>query len=364
MTTWARRELGPAALALGVALALRTVERAMASEERISLGPIDEGEFVDVRGYPEWVAVRGDDRRKPVLLMLNGGPGVPTAPSEPVVREWEKDFTLVLWDQPGGGATQLKALADGKGEGEFTIDRYVRDALAVAQWAARRLGKRQIALFGISFGTILGLEMIRRRPDLFFAYLGTAQVVGGPGNLMGYQMALTAARKRGDTKAIADLERVGPPPYGRFEDFLTRQTYTNPPGLPPSPADAAATAEMTKRLAAPPTPGAHYLAPVAPPAGYNWWEAFLATQRKTFQEVFAWDAQRLGRVFKVPVFVVQGEDDLNAPTPAARAWFDQIEAPAKAFEIIPGASHNTLAFHDVLLKILEQRVLPIASRRT
>ena len=52
------------------------------------------------------------------------------------------------------------------------------------------------------------------------------------------------------------------------------------------------------------------------------------------------------------------EDDLNTPTQTAREYFDDIKAPKKAFEVIPGASHNTIIFHNELLALLKKDVLP------
>ena len=54
---------------------------------------------------------------------------------------------------------------------------------------------------------------------------------------------------------------------------------------------------------------------------------------------------------KIPVFIFQGEYDFNTLAATARKYFDDITAPKKAFAIIPGASHNTLPFHDELLRL-------------
>jgi pimeloyl-ACP methyl ester carboxylesterase len=201
--------------------------------------------------------------------------------------------------------------------------------------------------------------MIQRQPDLFAAYVGASQAVSGPeGAKLGYELALKAARKRGDAVAVAALEQVGPPPYARFEDFLVRQTYTNPPGLPPTLQEAAAISAQAKALSAPPAPDAHYIARGLPP--YDFMKVFMETQRATFTETFRWQARDYGFTFKVPIFVYQGDHDLNTPISLARAWFDQVRAPTKAFEVIPGAGHNTLAFSDQILALLDKEVRPLA----
>lgn len=323
---------------------------------------IDEGMFIDINGVQQWITIRGRDLRNPVMLWLQGGPGIGASFLAPVFADWERDFTMVLWDQPGGGATDLKNAE--AGPGPLTIPRFTRDGIAVAEFVRKHLKVRKLVLFGISWGTLLGIEMVKQRPDLFSAYVGTAQVVSGArGSRLGYDLALQGARERQDKTAIAALERIGPPPYAKFEDFLVRQTYTNPPGQPASPAEKAATAAIGKLLSAPTPPDAHYVAYRTIPASYNGGKAFLDTQRAMFGESWRWEARDLGLTFKVPVFIFQGENDLNTPTPLAREYFDEIRAPKKAFALIPGASHNTVPFHAELLKLLQVHVLPAVGRR-
>ncbi|HEY9216787.1 MAG TPA: alpha/beta fold hydrolase [Phenylobacterium sp.] len=316
---------------------------------------IDEGLFVEINGLEQWITIRGRDAANPVLLILHGGPGFPMSFMAPALADWEKDYTLVQWDQPAGGATYAKTPT---AQGPLTIERFVRDGLTVAEYVAARFPRRPIVLMGTSWGSLLGLTMIHRRPELFRAYVGAGQVVSGPdGHRLGYELGLTAARARGDAAAIAALEKVGPPPYARFEDFLVRQTYTNPPGLPPTPKEAAATAELGRKLAAPVPADARYVARGLPQP--NFMEVFMATQRQTFAEVATWEARALGLDFKVPVLVIQGDHDLNTPLPLVRDWLDKIHAPHKALEVIEGAGHNVFAFEAELHSLLNKHVRPL-----
>ena len=79
--------------------------------------PIFEGGFVDVGGEPHWVAIRGQDRRNPVLLVLHG-PGGALSPLAPLFEPWERNFTVAHWDQPGAGATFAR-----NGEASLSLQR-------------------------------------------------------------------------------------------------------------------------------------------------------------------------------------------------------------------------------------------------
>lgn len=313
---------------------------------------IDEGAFIEINGQEQWVSARGRDRRNPVLLILHGGPGFPISQWAPLLEPWEEHFTIVQWDQPGGGATYQRNSAD---QGPLTIERYRRDGLAVAEWARDHLGARKIVLMGQSWGTVLGLEMVRARPDLFSAYVGTAQASAGFADPRTYEIVLEAARARGDAAAVAALEGVGPPPYATFEQFLTRQQFANLP----APRETAQRAAMGHLYA--PAPAEARYTPHLPP--YDFIGVFMATQRAMFAEMQAYDLRRsVGTRFEVPIFIFQGDSDLNTPAPLARAYFDEIRAPQKEFVLLEGVGHDTLVFAPELLALLNAHVRPVAVR--
>lgn len=317
---------------------------------------IDEGRFVSINGVEQWIAMRGADARNPILLFLQGGPGIGAAFMAPAFAAWERDFTIVYWDQPGGGFTDMRNPGN---PGAQTLDRYTRDAIAVAEYALQRLGQHKLIVFGNSWGTQLGAELIHRRPDLASAYVGVAQAVGRRGWQRGYDLAIDAARARGDANAVAALEQAGPPPYATLDRFMVRQTYANPPGIPATDAENAAGAAFAQAIFAPPPAGASWIAPIAPPPGYDYGAVFMRTVNAMLPVWQDMEIRDYGRDYAMPVFVFQGEVDINTPAELAREWIAEINAPAKAFELIPGASHNAMPFHDHILTLLRRHVLPV-----
>jgi pimeloyl-ACP methyl ester carboxylesterase len=325
-----------------------------------SVESIDEGMFVAINGLEQWIAIRGDDKSNPVLLWVHGGPGGGGGSfAMPMFREWERDYTVVQWDQPGAGATFAK---NGEaGLKNLTIDRITDDGIAVAEYLQQRLGVDKILLMGISWGSIIGLEMAHRQPDVFSAYVGTAQHASGPrGRRLGYDLALAAARERNDTTGIAALERIGPPPYSRVEDFTVRQRYAL--GFPRTRAEAAAQAEFVKIVSAPAPADARYVARDLPEVT-DAAKAFYSILAATLDETGQWEARALGVKFDLPVFVFHGENDINTPASLAMEYCKEIEAPVKACELIPDAGHNTLAFGGDLLRLLNEHVRPVVSAR-
>ena len=109
-----------------------------------------------------------------MILFVHGGPGDSMVPFAQLYRPWEKYFTVVQWDQRGAGKTFGR---NGTDEAPMTMDRMVRDGIEVAEYLRAHLHKDKVILLAHSFGTVLGIQMVKRRPDLFAAYVGTGQVV-------------------------------------------------------------------------------------------------------------------------------------------------------------------------------------------
>src|SRR5271167_1978710 len=96
----------------------------------------------------------------------------------------------------------------------MTVDRMTKDGIELAEYLRKRLGKDKIVVVAHSFGTILGLGMVRARPELFYAYVGTGQVADEIKNYSAaYDALLQKAQAAGNQQAIDELKRVGPPPY-------------------------------------------------------------------------------------------------------------------------------------------------------
>src|SRR5882762_8894706 len=106
-----------------------------------ALGPVDEEMFVRIGGIDQWITIKGDDRNNPVVLFLHGGPGAAMSPfADAMLGGWEKNFTLVQWDQRGAGRTYGKSgplIAP-----TMTIERMVQDGIEVAGYLAKHLNKK------------------------------------------------------------------------------------------------------------------------------------------------------------------------------------------------------------------------------
>jgi proline iminopeptidase len=314
---------------------------------------IDEGEFVPINGVEQWIAIRGTTPENPVVLMLPG-PGVAFSPLAPFFSSWERDYTLVHWDQPGAAATFGRN--GDAGTGPLTIDRLASDGIAVTEWVVQRLGKPRVMLIGISGGTIVGLHMIARRPALFAAYVGTGQFVNWQvQEALSYEAVVARARERGDRAALDELTAIGPPPYDDESKDLVKSKYAGAM----TPAEQAAFATLDPAAAAAlrtPPADAKYV-PHGQPAPDQRARS-MAVGRQLRRELTAFDARALGLEFKVPMFFFQGDLDVYTVTSEVETYAAQLRAPAHAVVPIAGGGHSAIFMRDDFLAALNQFVRP------
>jgi pimeloyl-ACP methyl ester carboxylesterase len=123
-----------------------------------------------------------------------------------------RGFTVVQWDQRGAGRT-LGKNPDAPPQA-ITVARMTQDGVELADLLRKQLRKDKIILVGHSWGSILGVHMVKARPDLFYAFVGTGQVAD---SATSYPVAhgdlLRKAETLTDERAIRELREVGPPPY-------------------------------------------------------------------------------------------------------------------------------------------------------
>ncbi len=290
---------------------------------------VEEERFLMLGGIDQFVTIRGDDPANPVLLFIHGGPGDVQSPFVADYALYERDFTLIQWDQRGAGRTYGR---HGEDTPNLTLDRLARDGIELAEYARERFGA-PVLLLGHSWGSVIAAEMAVRRPDLFAAYVGTGQV-GGWDRAVRYQYDLVRrdAESRGDAETLAALDALDPFDPKDVQDFLAVNARLR---AMLGPADAAWLDGIV----------AHTQAAVAPEdqdaiGGGMTLSGITLFPAQTQEDLFS-SAARL----EVPVFVIQGREDLFTPTDVARDWFDQLDAPVKRFTVLEGAGHFALVTH-------------------
>jgi pimeloyl-ACP methyl ester carboxylesterase len=294
--------------------------------------PVHAQGFVSIGGIEQWVTVRGAACGNPILFFIHGGPGNPMSPySERIFGAWERDFTIVQWDQRGAGRTYGRNPAPV--DTALSLERMAQDGVELAVWLTRSLGQRRVVLIGTSWGSALAVHMAQARPELFHAYVGVSQLVHYRANQeASYRSLLARARVAGDAEIVTAIEVLGPPPWTNPRNFgILRRAIRRYERQVTDPAPDHWW--VPAPLYASPEAAAAYEAG----EDYSFLQFVGAAGDGLFSRI---DLPALGRRFAIPVFLVQGSEDLLTTPDVSNRYFEYLTAPVKSFVMVPRAGHD------------------------
>lgn len=301
---------------------------------------ISEESFILINGIEQWVTIKGEVS-KPVILFIHGGPGSSISPyADHLYKEWEKDFILVQWDQRGTGKTFGK-YAPEELTPEFlqanplTIDLMTKDGIELSEYLLKHLGKQKIILFGTSWGSALGVKIVTKRPDLFYAYVGHSQIVNPTIDAALYDKIYTIAETTKDDESLKILNTIGKPPYDRAKKvgqlFRIIKKY--------------------ERANSTPAPESWF---VVSPAYDNQKDDENRSAGDDYSFVNYTGDSKLGVQsmsasinllndnldFQIPVYLIQGSEDIITPKEKSKAYFNKLKAPKKKYYLLPKTAHG------------------------
>lgn len=284
---------------------------------------IQESYTATIGGIRQWLDVRGKNKANPMILFIHGGPASPAIPSLwQYQRPIEEFFTVVNYDQRGAGKTFLETNPESIGD-TIHIDRYVDDAIEIAEYARNRYGKDKLILAAHSWGTVVGMKAALKRPDLFHAYIGIGQVINVRDNeRLSFEYGLAKARQYGNEAAIAELESIAPypgdEPITRERIIIARKWPQYYGGL-----NAYRDAEQDYYY------GASLLSPAYDCADRRaFFDGNVFTLGRILPEFLEVDFKDV-REFPIPVVMFMGRHDYTTPSEPTAAWLQQVGAPYK-----------------------------------
>jgi pimeloyl-ACP methyl ester carboxylesterase len=316
-------------------------------------GSIAEVTTVKINGQDQGLLMRGHSTDNPVLLYLAGGPGQSDlAFPRALFTELEENFTVVSWDQPGQG----KSYAGFEPSSKLTFDRAIADTIEVTNYLRDRFGQDKIYLMGESYGTILGVKTVQQRPDLYYAYIGSGQMVNPKEtDRRLYNDMLDLANRTGNDAMAAKMRAYGEPPYKDVYAYTYVASYYDALGSEYTPP-----AEYSERGAASGVGlfgimASEYTLVEKANVLRGLFDVFSVLYPQLQDIDFRRDATKLD----VPVYVLDAEHELAARRDLANEWYNLVEAPKKQIFPLKNAGHAG-AFEEFreFTRIMNEVVLP------
>lgn len=285
---------------------------------------------VELNGVEQWISIRGKNKNNPVILFLAGGPG---GSQLGAVRRnlaaLEEDFTIINWEQPGSGKSYNSVDTE-----KLDVDRYIEDGLAITAHIKEKFNQEKIYIMGESWGSALGIFLINERPEDYYSFIGAGQMVDfEETEKICYETALEIAKYNDDQEQIDKLKKIGTPPYYGKNMALTTATYLQ---------------YLSKEMVNNPeinNPGYNTLEDLSSPEygiidQLNFFRGMLRSFSKVYPELYPVDLRSDFTDLEVPIYIIHGKYDLNAPVHLVEDYYKKLDAPEKKMIIFEHSGHS------------------------
>jgi pimeloyl-ACP methyl ester carboxylesterase len=289
-------------------------------------GSIAEIAYRPLGGLDQWVMIRGRSVANPALVLLHGGPGL----SETSLFRYfnaplEASFTLVYWDQRGAGKSYRRDIP----RSSMTVERFVADLDELIDAVCERLGKTKVAIFGHSWGSVLGPLYAARFPEKVEAYVGSGQIGDwAAAESATYAFALAEAERLGKRRIVTKLRAIGPPPHTATSLWTQRTCLSRLEGrMRPRALWSLARAVLAGKESS------VFELPTTM-RGFRW------SLDAMWSEVSRLNLIELAPAVHMPVFFFLGRKDHWVPAEISLAFIDALTAPSEKLVWFEESGHE------------------------
>ena len=289
---------------------------------------IDIEQWVRLGGARQRIRVLAAAPALPVLLVLHGGPGFPNG--DVFLRRHARlaqHFTVVTWDQRGAGDSAWAG-----GCTRLTLSNLESDAAELVARIRAHHSDQDLYVLGLSWGSELGVALVRDHPEGITAYIGSGQAVYGPdGERLSYQASWRSCRSAfRDTTApscarlhalgaLAALSLVGPPKRAQYRPRIVglaiQRRILHKFG--PHHSRTASTPPVSPTQE--PRPRRHSRVSRA-------W-GILRSLHDLWPTATDYDFRRSAATLTTPVWFLQGRHDWVTPSPLVTEYAAELRAP-------------------------------------
>jgi pimeloyl-ACP methyl ester carboxylesterase len=289
-------------------------------------GSIAEVAYRRFGGLDQWVMIRGESDANPALVLLHGGPGL----SETSLFRYfnaplEASFTLVYWDQRGAGKSYRRDIP----RSSMTVEQFIADLDELVEAVCERLGKTKVAIFGHSWGSVLGPLYTARFPEKVAAYVGSGQIGDwAAAEAATYAFARAEAERLGKRRAAKKLRAIGPPPHTAQSLWTQRTLLSRLEGrMRPRALWTLARAALSGRESSIlDLPGAL--------------RGFRFSLDAMWTEVSRLNLIELAPAVQAPAFFFLGRNDHWVPVETSLVYIDALAAPSKELVWFEQSGHE------------------------
>lgn len=273
---------------------------------------IDTTEIIEVGGIRQYVCIKGNDRTKPLLLFLHGGPGGSVMnTAERFTSKLQDNFVVVQWDQRETGKTlELNASPL-----PLTISLFHNDTYDIIKSLLRQFDDQKLYLVAHSWGTILGFFIADKYPELLYAYIPISPFLN---QIKSENMAIEILKKdaveKNNTNELRELSSLQFPFKNWEQLYISRKWLFAYSGNPIQDTDTTAVKEYVKVL------------------GSRW--------QSVWDEMAQLNIEKNITTIKCPIYFCVGRKDYQTHYSISEHYFNQLTSPQKKLIWFEKSGHS------------------------
>ena len=296
-------------------------------------GSISEKIFVNINGVQQGMIIKSKDLTNPVLLYVHGG-----MPDYFLTQKYptglEDYFTVVWWEQRGSGLSFNPDVT----QKAITSEQLISDTLEVTNYLRYRFGKEKIYLMGHSGGTFIGIQAAAQAPELYYAYIGVAQMSNQlESERLAYEYMLLKFRENGNTKMARKLEAAPVTLQDGIPDayYLLRDGAMHSLGI-------GTTHDMRSVISGIFLPSLAFREYTVSEKFNLWRGKSQSGVSSIWNEITTTDLTIQVTDIEIPVYILAGRYDYTVNYDLQKDYFMKINAPKKGFYTFENSAHSPL----------------------
>ena len=317
-------------------------------------GSISEKVFVNINGVEQGMIIKSRDINNPVLLYLHGG-----MPDYFLTKRYptglEDYFTVVWWEQRGSGLSYNPEIPPEK----MNLEQMISDTLELTNYLRHRFGKDKIYLMGHSGGSFIGMQAAARAPELYYAYIGVAQMSNQlKSEKLAYDYMLEQFRKNGNENMVRKLEAAPVTMTGGTPDayLALRDPAMHSLGI--------GTMHDMKSVVTGIVLESFQSRDYTMREKIDLWRGKSSSGISSlWDEMTSTDLSQSVIELEVPIYFLEGIYDYTCSYTEAKAYFEKLNAPLKGFYTFEQSAHSPIFEEpEKTIKIFREDVLKGTNR--
>jgi pimeloyl-ACP methyl ester carboxylesterase len=297
---------------------------------------IYEKTFVQINGFKQGMFIKGNNINNPVLLFLHGGPGMPEyGLTQKYPTNLEENFIVCWWEQRGAGLSSNKNIE----YEHLTVENVISDTIEVTNYLRERFNQEKIYLMGHSWGSFVGLKAAEQNHELFYAYIGVAQIAYQlKSEKIAYKYMLEQYKNNHNRSMVKKMEKYNIP-----DSVTIPLNYAEFRDKPMHELGIGTMHEMKSVITG-------IFLPIMQNTEYtfseriNIWKAKSICLNKTnlWDTMIATDLTTEITSIEIPIYFMHGVYDYTVNYSLAKEYYEKINSPLKGFYTFEHSAHSPL----------------------